>query len=260
MIANPKPTVLVVEDNPELLDFIAEDLGESFTVVKALHGLAALQQVEKTAFDLIVSDVMMPHMDGHELCQRLKADVAYCHIPFVMLTAKNSITAKIEGLELGADAYIEKPFSPDFLLAQINSLLRNRKNIRDYFSKSPLAHIQSMGQNSGDQRFLEKLNELIVDNIQSNKLNVDTLADLMCMSRPTLYRKIKSITDLSPNDLINITRLKKAAALLIANDMRIYQISDLVGYSSAGHFSRNFHKQFGMTPKEFIATANKNNS
>ena len=258
MTAAHKPPILVVEDNPELLDFIAEDLSESFTVVKAAHGLEAMQKVENTAFALIVSDVMMPHMDGYELCRTLKEDVSYCHIPFVMLTAKNSITAKIEGLELGADAYIEKPFSPDFLLAQINSLLRNRKNIRDYFSASPLAHIQTMGQNNGDQRFLERLNELIVENMQSNKLNVDTLADLMCMSRPTLYRKIKAITDLSPNDLINITRLKKAAELLSANDMRIYQISDLVGYSSAGHFSRNFQKQFGMTPKEFIASANNN--
>jgi len=176
----------------------------------------------------------------------------YSHIPFIMLTAKNSLQSKIAGLEIGADAYIEKPFSIDFLNAQVSSLIKNRSKIKAYFASSPLIHIKTMAYSKSDELFLEKLQNLINTQLDNPELDVEHLADHMNMSRPTLYRKIKSISNLSPNELINIARLKKAAELLSEGVLRIYEISEQVGYSSQNHFGRNFSKQFGMSPTEYI--------
>lgn len=251
MTALSKPTLIIADDNEELLQFLIDDLSENFEILKARNGKQVIELLHAHQVDLIISDIMMPEMDGYALCAALKSDLEHSHIPIILLTAKNTLEAKIEGIENGADAYVEKPFSPEFLLVQINSLLKNRQNVRNYFLNSPISHVLSIGQNTSDQAFLEKLDQLILANIQNSNLNVDKLAELLHMSRPTLYRKIKSISNLSPNDLINITRLKKAAALLLETDYKIYQISDAVGYSSATHFNRNFQKQFGMTPLEF---------
>ena len=162
--------------------------------------------------------------------------------------------SKIEGLETGADAYIEKPFSPEHLQVQIANLLLNRTKIREYFASSPLVHIKSIAYSKADECFLEKLNEAICNNIESAALDVEHLAAVMNMSRPTLYRKIKAISNLTPHDLINLTRLKKAAELLAQSNYRMYEISEMVGYSSQTHFGRNFAKQFGMSPSEYMQT------
>lgn len=246
-----KPTILVADDHQDILDFIADDLSDLYHVLKAADGEYALNCLDEHAVDLIVSDIMMPRVDGFELCTRLKENIHYSHIPFIMLTAKNSLQSKIEGLEYGADAYIEKPFSPTFLQAQIASLLRNRQNVRAHYYHSPSSPMQSIAINKSDRAFLEKLNQLITDNITEQSLCVDLLADRMNMSRPTLYRKIKALSDLSPNELINITRLKKAAELLSDGSHKVYEISGLVGFSSSSHFIRNFQKQFGISPKEW---------
>ncbi len=246
-----KPTILVADDHQEILDFIADDLSEYYYVLKAADGEQALSCLENHPVDLIVSDVMMPKIDGYELCTRLKENLHFSHIPFIMLTAKNSLQSKIEGLEYGADAYIEKPFSPTFLQAQITSLLRNRQHVRAHYNHSPSSHIQSSALNKSDRVFLEKLNLLILDNVTEQSLCVDLLADRMNMSRPTLYRKIKALSDLSPNELINVTRLKKAAEYLNDGQYKVYEISSLVGFSSSSHFIRNFQKQFGISPKEW---------
>ncbi|MFD1771667.1 response regulator transcription factor [Sphingobacterium suaedae] len=256
-IASVKSTILVADDHQEILDFITEDLGDNYHVLKAKDGAQALAFLESSAVDLIVSDVMMPEINGFDLCARLKEDINFSHIPFIMLTAKNSLQSKIEGLEYGADAYIEKPFSPTFLQAQISSLLRNRKNVRAHFNHSPTSPLQSVALNKSDQMFLEKLNHLILDNITEPTLCVDLLADRMNMSRPTLYRKTKALSDLSPNELINVTRLKKAAELLGEGYYKVYEISTLVGFSSASHFIRNFQKQFGISPREWAEKQNK---
>lgn len=249
--ATRKSTVLVADDHQEILDFIADDLCDSYHVLKAKDGVGALTLLTEQPVDVIICDIMMPNMDGYALCTRLKEDIRFCHIPFIMLTAKNSLQSKIEGLEYGADAYIEKPFSPTFLQAQISSLLRNRQNVRAHYNHSPTSPLQSIALNQADQAFLNQLNQLILDNITEASLCVDLLADRMHMSRPTLYRKIKALSDLSPNELINITRLKKAAQLLEEGHYRIYEISSLVGFSSSSHFIRNFQKQFGISPKEW---------
>ncbi len=253
-----KPLILLVDDEEDILDFLERILKDQYTILKAENGKEALDILKDEAVQLIVCDIMMPLMDGFELCKRLKEDFNYSHIPFILLTAKNTIQSKVKGLELSADAYIEKPFSKEHLFAQITSLLANRNRLKEYFAGSPLVHIKSMAHSRSDERFLETMSEKILEKIEEADLNVDKLASMMNMSRITLYRKIKAISNLSPIELINIIRLKKAAELLAEGDYKIYEISDMVGYSSQSHFSRNFQKQFQMTPTEYIHSLSKN--
>lgn len=246
------PLILLVDDEEEILEFLERMLKPKYDVLKAENGREALTVLEKEAVQLVISDVMMPEMDGLELCRNIKSNVEYSHIPVILLTAKNTIQAKVEGLELGADAYIEKPFSKEHLMAQMASLLNNRNMIRQYFASSPLVHIKSIAHSKADERFLEQLNDTICKNIEDTDLDVEKLARIMTMSRITLYRKIKAVSDLTPLELINITRLKKAAALLAEGDYKIYEISHMVGFSSQSNFARNFQKQFNMTPTDYM--------
>ncbi len=247
-----RSAILLVEDNEDLLDFVAKDLTENYLVIKATNAEDALKIIQTETIQLIISDVMMPGMNGFELCTKVKTDVESSHIPIILLTSKSAIEAKIEGLESGADAYIEKPFSIDYLKHQIENLVKNRKHIINHFSTSPLAHIRSIAHTEIDEKFIKKLDEIIINNISNANLNVDTLAEIMNMSRSSLYRKIKDISNLSPNELINISRLKKAANLLKTNDYRIYEVAEMVGFNSATSFGRSFQKQFNMTPTEYV--------
>ncbi|MBD0298541.1 MAG: helix-turn-helix transcriptional regulator, partial [Flavisolibacter sp.] len=145
-------------------------------------------------------------------------------------------------------------FSKEHLLAQIASLISNRSMIREYFANSPLVHIKTMAHSKADERFLETLNETIYRNIEDTDLDVEKLAGILNMTRITLYRKIKAITNLTPQELIGITRLKRAAELLAEGDYKIYEVADMVGFSSQSNFARSFHKQFGMTPTDYLQT------
>lgn len=247
-----RPILLLVDDNEEILDFLHSELNEKYEIRKALNGKEAIRIIEEEIVQLVISDVMMPVMDGFELCRHIKTNFDCSHIPVILLTAKNTLQSKIEGIEIGADAYIEKPFSPEFLQVQIANLISNRNKIKEYFASSPLVHIKSMAHTKSDELFLEKVNEFILNNLEDTELNVEKLAKLMNMSKATLYRKIKSISDLSPNELINISRLKKAAELLAEGSYKIYEVSDLVGYSSQNNFGRNFLKQFNMTATDYL--------
>lgn len=249
-----KPLLLLADDNEEILEFLENELNEKYTIIKALNGREALDLLREHAVQLVISDVMMPVMDGFELCRTIKTDFEHSHIPVILLTAKNTLQSKIEGLELGADAYIEKPFSPEFLQVQIANLLSNRNKIKEYFASSPLVHIKSIAYSKADELFLEQVNDCIIKNLEDTELDVEKLARFLNMSKPTLYRKIKSLSDLSPNELINITRLKKAAELLAEGKYKIYEVADMVGYASQTHFGRSFHKQFNMTPSEYLAS------
>lgn len=253
------PHILIVDDNEDIRDFLERILRDKYAVAKAENGQDALRLLAEEAIQLVVSDVIMPVMDGFELCRIIKSHFEYSHIPVVLLTAKNGLQAKVEGLELGADAYIEKPFSKELLLAQIASLIANRAMLRDYFASSPLVHIKSMAHSKSDERFLETLNNVIYKKLEDTELDVEKLARILNMSRITLYRKIKSISHLTPVELINITRLKRAAELLAEGDYKMYEVADLTGFASQSTFARAFLKQFNMTPTEYMHSKQERN-
>ncbi len=246
------PVILVAEDNPELADFIQSELSEWYNVIITRNGDEAWKTINKQDVQLVISDVMMPVKNGIELCRDIKKTEKTSHIPIILLTAKSALNAKIEGLESGADAYITKPFSIDYLLVQISNLIENRKNILGHFSSSPLAHLKSLTSSGDDKAFVNKLDKIIEENLKDPELSVEKLADYMNMSRSTLYRNIREISNLSPNELINLSRLKKAAHLIKTTNMKIYEVAETVGYKSQTSFGRNFQKHFGMTPTEFV--------
>jgi DNA-binding response OmpR family regulator len=243
--------ILLVDDNAEMLEVLSEELNEKYEVKTALNGQQALELLARENIDLVVSDVMMPIMDGFELCKTIKSSLEYSHMPVILLTAKNTLKSRIEGLELGADAYIEKPFDAEHLLVQIENLITNRNKLKEYFANSPNVNLKSIAHSQTDETFLAKLNETIQGNLDDQDLDVDKLARFLNTSRTSLFRKIKVITNLTPNEFINITRLKKAAELLAYKKYKIYEVSDMVGYASHTNFGRNFFKQFGMTPTEY---------
>ncbi len=245
-------TVLLVEDNLDLLDFVGKDLKENYSVIKATNAETALEIIKQENVQLVVSDVMMSGISGFQLCKKIKTHIETSHIPVILLTSKSALNAKIEGLESGADAYIEKPFSMEHLKVQIENLIENRKHIIQHYTSSPLAHIRSIAHTEIDETFIKKLDEIIIKHISDPELNVETLAEIMHMSRSTLYRKIKEMSNLSPNELINVARLKKAAELLRSGKHRIYEVSEIVGYNTPTSFGRNFQKQFKMTPSDYM--------
>jgi len=248
-----KIKILIVEDQKEIVNFLRQELKEEFGIYSAYNGKEALEILEKENIQLIISDIMMPEMDGIELTRKIKRDLQYSHIPVVLLTARTTLDSKIEGLEAGADAYIEKPFSLEHLTAQINNLLANRLMIREYFSKSSAAPIKGVSMSDADKEFIETLYKNIHDNLMDTSLDVDSLSRMMNMSRSTFYRKVKSISDLTPNELIMVSRLKKAAEMLLEDKYIIKEVVMMVGYSNNSNFSRDFSKQFGMSPSQFIA-------
>ncbi|WP_170067614.1 hybrid sensor histidine kinase/response regulator transcription factor [Neolewinella xylanilytica] len=245
------PTILLVEDNIDLLDFVAKELADTFTMLRATDGETALDVLQHHVVQLVVSDVKMPGIDGFTLCGTIKADVKLSHVPVILLTSKSGPAAEITGLESGADAYVTKPFAIGYLRARIWNLLDNRARIVEHFSRTPLAHLQSIAQSPVDEDFTAKLDAVIQDNLANPDLNVEDLADRMHMSRSTLYRKIKDISGTNPNDLINLVRLKKGAQLLKTQRYKVYEVALMVGYNSATSFGRNFKKQFNVSPGDY---------
>ena len=235
-----KPEILLVEDNKEILDFISREIAVDYMIRKASNGTEALEILKNGTIQLVISDIMMPVMDGLELCKKIKTNLEYSHIPIILLTAKNSLHAKIEGLEMGADAYIEKPFDFEHLSAQISNLLMNRNKIKEYFASSPLSQIRTIGYTKTDKAFLEKLKQVIDENLINIDIDVERMAKIMNMSRPTFYRKIKALSNLTPHELIHITRLKKAAELLSDGNYKVYEVAGDGGIQPANQFCTRF--------------------
>lgn len=246
-----QPVILLVDDNEEIIEFVSSILQAEYVILSAENGGEAITMLHNEMVDLVISDVMMPVMDGFELCKRIKTTFEISHIPVILLTAKNTLQSKIEGLETGADAYIEKPFSPAYLKVQIANLLANRHKIRQYFANTPLVHINTIAHTREDEAFLEKIYNCILEEIENTELDVEHLCKYVNMSRISLYRKIKAISDLTPHELINITRLKKAAELLSTQQYKIYEVAMMTGYKSQTHFGKNFIKQFGVSPSQY---------
>ena len=244
-------TVLIVEDNDNMREFLAEQANMSFTIETARNGKEALEKLAGSHIDLIVSDVMMPEMDGFSLCKAVKADINLSHIPIVFITAKNDLESKIKGLQLGAEAYIEKPFSVKFFRQLIRSLLDNRRRERESFSKKPFFNMDNMHMTKADEEFMNKVIKIIEDNVGEDNFNVECMADILCMSHSSLLRKIKSVFNMSPVELIRLIKLKKAAELIQEGKHLIGDICYMVGISSPSYFSKLFFKQFGISPKDF---------
>ena len=244
-------TVLVVEDNADVAQMVADKLAGSYNVVIAENGEDGLHKLAENHVDIVISDIMMPVMNGLQMTNSIKTNIETSHIPVILLTARQTMEDNIEGLKSGADAYIVKPFSAAHLLTQVQNLLENRRRERESFLHKPYLPSSKTNINKTDEEFLQKMTNLIVSHISQPEFNVEQLASALCMSRSSLHRKIKDVSNLTPVDFIRLVRLKKGAELIKTNKYRIAEVCEMVGISSPSYFTKLFHKQFGMTPKEF---------
>ena len=250
--AQTKPyTLLLVEDNVQMLEYEKRCLEKEYNIVTATDGEEALLQMERNNVNLVVTDVMMEPMDGMELCRRIKYNVDLSHIPVIILTAVTSERGKMEGMESGADAYIVKPFSMNFLSQTVQNLLRQREEIKKMYATSPFVSASSASISPADAEFLERLKVAVMRNIGNSDFNVDLLAAEMNMSRTSLNRKVRGTLDQSPNNYIRIERLKAAAEMLKTGDKKVNEVCYNVGFSSPSYFTKCFYEQFGILPKEF---------
>ncbi len=255
--ADERPLLLVVEDNADIRDYLSRSLSDRYEVITAADGGEGWETAQSRIPNVIVSDVMMPVMDGFELCKRVKEDMRTSHIPVILLTARDSLRDKEEGYAAKADSYLTKPFSAKLLLSRIENLLEARRHIAALITAqgSPATHAtqeQAPALNPLDDEFLEKLTALIEENLEMERLDVGFLADKMCMSHSTLYRKIKGLTDLSANEFIRKSKMRKAAELLRSGRHAISEIAYLTGFNSTTYFRQCFKEEYGMTPSEYL--------
>lgn len=245
-------SILIVEDTTDMLDFLAKNLGTTYTIHTATNGEEALTCLDKTTIDIIISDIVMPCMDGFELLKAIRADDMLCHIPFILLSALDSIDSKIAGLDYGADAYIEKPFSLNHIKATINNLLENRRMLFKHFNSSPNMSYDQTLVNKTDVKWINTVNEIITRNFTNEEFTIDRLAEEMVISRSNLQRKLKGLTGMPPNDYIRLIRLKTAGELLREGEHRINEVCYIVGFNNPSYFARCFQKQFGILPKDYM--------
>lgn len=250
-------SLLIVEDNMEMQNFIFRQLASTYHVLRAGNGKEAIELLNNHNVNLIISDVMMPKMDGIELCNRVKADLNYSHIPVILLTAKTNLQSKIEGIKSGADAYIEKPFSVEYLKVNVAALLESREKLRWTFVNSPFVLSDTVALTKADEAFLKTLNEIVISNMKEPEFCLDDMASMLNMSRSSLNRKIKGLLELTPNDYIRLERLKKAAQLLKEGNYKINEICYMVGFNTPSYFAKCFQKQFGVLPKDFAGHKDK---
>ena len=244
--------VLVVEDDEGVRAFLKDQLGEYFTVSTAENGLQGLEKAMKEQPNLIVCDVMMPEMDGFEVTRRLKTEFQTCHIPVILLTAHSSQDHQMEGIEAGADAYITKPFSMKYLKTRIIKLMEQRETLQQKFAKEPGLLSSTIYTTDKDMDFLEKIHQIIENNIDNPEFNVDQFALSANLGRTVFYKKIKGITGYSPNEYLRVMRMKKAAELLTTTNLNVSEISYRVGINDPFYFSKCFKAQFGKSPSQFV--------
>lgn len=244
-------TILLVDDDVELLRFEEKFLSSHYHIKTAENGIQALKILREENVNLIVSDIMMPEMDGLELTKRVKLDIEFSHIPVILLTAKVNVESKVQGFETGADAYIDKPFSLEVLMAQIANLLQNREKLRETFLKNPFIGANSIVRTRSDEEFVKKLHTIVQENLDNSEFIVEDISEQFNMSRASFYRKIKGVLDLTPNEYIRVERLKKAAQLLKEKVYKVNEICYMVGFNSPSYFTKCFQQQFGVLPKDF---------
>jgi signal transduction histidine kinase/ligand-binding sensor domain-containing protein/DNA-binding response OmpR family regulator len=246
-----KQLLLIVEDNSDVRKYIRDNLIKDYRILEAIDGENGWNKSVEQIPDLIVSDVMMPKMDGFQLCNKLKTDERTSHIPVVLLTAKAAKQDKIEGYETGADDYIMKPFEPDELRARIKNLIEQRKRLHEHFQKRGIFELDQTKITSVDKRFLQKAFELITKNVSDSSFTVEAFADNLAVSKSLLRKKIVSLTGEPPVELIKRIRLKKAAELIEENFGNLSEIALEVGFNNPAYFSECFKKQFGVSPSQY---------
>lgn len=248
----PLPRILIVEDNPDMQEFLEGILCAKYQVLKAENGRAGLLSAQKHTVDLIISDVMMPEMDGFVFCKKIKSDPATCHIPVVLLTAKTLDENKATGYREGADDYIAKPFNPGLLEVRVESLLKQREQLREVYSRDFLLRPKEVHLTSFDEEFLKKLTTMMEENLEETEFNVNKMCEMLHLSHMHFIRKVKQLTGQKPIDLLKSFRLKRAKDLLKQNKLTVSEIAYKVGYDLPNSFSRAFKKEFGISPTEYV--------
>ncbi len=238
----------MIDDNLDIRDYVRSVLQDEYNVIEAANGQEGLQQAMKYVPDAIICDVMMPVMDGMECCRRLKSEVQTSHIPVMMLTAYAVDEQKIKGYECGADSYISKPFSARLLTVRLRNLIENRRRLQSLFADISNVSLQKTPVAEVDKGFLEKLHRLIEERLSDPDLSVEELGEQIGLSRVQLYRKTKALCGYSPNELLRIARLKKAASLLASTEKTISEITYEVGFSSPSYFTKCYKEYFGENP------------
>ena len=255
--ADTRPVVLVVEDNDDIREYIATSFSSNYRILTATNGKEGLEQAQKYIPDIIISDIMMPEMDGIELCKLVKEDIRTSHIPVILLTAKDSIQDKEEGYESGADSYLTKPFSAKLLNSRVHNLLESRKKLALIVANrtkelKPEQQEETIKLNKLDEEFLTKFTTIVEENIDMEKMDMSFMMEKMNMSHSTLYRKIKSLTGMSGNELIRKIRLKNSLRLLMEEGHNISEAAYASGFNDLGYFRSCFREEYGMAPSEYI--------
>lgn len=252
----PKYKILLVEDDKDVRDYLKKSLEAEYIVIEAPDGVRAYEKVVQDFPDLVLSDIMMPKRDGLELCTMIKNDIRIGHIPVILMTARSMVVHIKEGFQAGADDYIVKPFNMDVLQTRIRSLLASREQLKKLYGKRFSPDVMGIEVKSADERFSQKLFDVIEKNISNEKLDVELLCTEIGISRANLYRKLKSITELSPMELIRNKRLEMAAKLLKESEMNVSEIASHLGFNSHSYFSNSFKAFYGCTPTEFVQMKN----
>lgn len=249
---NPNLKILIVEDNSEVLAFIQSIFLGDYQVITATDGLKGLEQAKKEMPDLILSDVMMPRMNGIDLCRTLKTNITTSHIPVLLLTARTLIDDRLEGLEMGADDYLTKPFHPNELQLKVRNILKQRQKMRERFSEAKEFTPKSVTVTSSDEQFLQDLIELVESNIDNPDFKIEQFAQELAVSRALLFIKIKALTNMTPKNFLKSFRLKRATQLLETGKLNISEIAYSVGFKEPRYFSKVFQKEFGHSPSQFL--------
>ena len=246
-----KPLILVVEDNPDIRSYLRENLESNYRISEASDGQEGFEKAFADPPDLIIADIAMPRMDGIEMCGKVKSNLETSHIPVILLTARTSLVYKVDGLEIGADDYVTKPFHMRLLATRIKNLIVSRKSLKDHFSKSYDLSPSGIALNSLDEQLLLRMKTVIEKHIDDSNFSVDQLAKALQMSRAKQYRKIKALTGKSPNQIIRGFRLKRASQLLETGQYNISDVAYMIGYNDVKSFREQFKKEFGMNPSSY---------
>jgi CheY-like chemotaxis protein len=245
------PLILVVEDNADLRHYMREHFGAGYRVLEAHDGEAGLERAIEAVPDLVISDLMMPRMDGLELCRRLKTDQRTSHIPVILLTARAGGDSRVEGLETGADDYLTKPFDPRELRVRVRNLIEGRQKLREQFGRQVTLEPKAIAITSADEKFVARAIEAVEQHLGDPDFSVERFEEAMTMSKLQLYRKLKALTDQSPGEFIRNLRLKRAAALLAARSGSVAEITYEVGFNNLSYFAKCFRAAYGVSPSEY---------